>query len=353
MRKLGTLPLAGSKEADTLIEHWRTCSLLDLVQLAKQYGYVDCHSLSRQMRKRYGVVRWQRLSETPTEYVSTDYKLPSDATWKEHLEAIRAMDRLVAFHQQVPEEINISIDTKLPIGFVSWADWHLGGFGTDYDSFEDDAEIVRTEPGLYAGIGGDTSQNIIQPSKIGSSHNQTPISVQKGLVYLTYKRLIEKILYVGTGNHNYWSALLEGEDWDGELAKRLNLVYTKHCATINLRVGQQEYKVVRMHKGRFNSTFNPTHSNKQNQRVYFPDARIIVVEHNHIADIEQYRYNGKECVAIRTGTYAVYDDFAQQNGYFGAHVANPTVILYPDQDKIVAFKDMQDAIIFLRAARRS
>lgn len=351
VRKLDTLPDRVTQEAKDLITHYQTCSLTDLDKLASEYGYANRRSFRNNMRKKYGVLRWQALSETKTEYVSTDYKLPPDSSWEEHLETIRAMEKLVAYHQQVPEEISISIDTELPVGLVHSSDWQLGQFGVDYDSFETDIEAVRQEQGLFIAIGGDSYQNIIQPSKMGSSHNQTPISVQKGLVYLTYKRLVESILYIGTGNHNYWSALLEGEDWDGEMARRLNLVYTKHCAKINLKVGEIVYPIMRMHKSRFNSAFNLTHTCKQNQRLYFPDARIVVAEDKHVASLEQYRYNDKECVAIRTGTYAVYDDFAQQNGFFGSHVANPTVVLFPKEDRLVGFKDMHDAVTYLRAVR--
>ena len=145
--------------------------------------------------------------------------------------------------------------------------------------------------------------------------------------------------------------MAEGEDWDAEIARKMKLVYLKHYAKIYWKVGEMVYPELALHKGRFNSSFNLTHTCKQYQRLYAPDARMVTVEHRHQAAIEQYRYNEKECVAIRPGTYAVYDDFAQQNGYFGAHVANPTVILYPHEDKIIGFKDMWDAVVYLRAVR--
>jgi len=106
-----------------------------------------------------------------------------------------------------------------------------------------------------------------------------------------------------------------------------------------------------MHKGKFNSTLNPTNSPKQYQRIHFPWARVIVVEHNHVGDIEQYYYDNKECLAIRTGTYSMYDEYALQNGYYGSHVCNPTVIMFPDKDKLVGFKNMHDGITYLRAVR--
>ncbi len=275
------------------------------------------------------------------------YKQLKSDTWEEHLRIIKDMDRLVAFHHRVPSELTIEIDTDVPIGLVNTSDWQLGQFGVDYDAFESDMNFIDKNGNLKCIIGGDGYQNIIQTSKMGSSHNQTPISVQKGLYVLTLKKLIGSILAIKTGNHNYWTTMAEGEDWDGELAKKLKLIYLKHYALIHLKVGEMVYPILIMHQSRFNSSFNLTHTCLQNQRMYFPQARIVVVEHRHQAAIEQYRYDNKECVAIRPGTYAVYDDFAQQYGFYGSHVCNPTVVLYPHEDRLVGFKDMREAAIYL------
>lgn len=287
------------------------------------------------------------------ELFSKKKKHPQSPTWEEHLDAIKAMDKLVSYHQQFPSEIIINIDTDKPIAICNTSDWQLGQHGVPYDKFGDDVQTWIDTDGLFLNIGGDGYQNIIQLSKMGSSHNQTPISVQKGFYYLTIKKLAEanRILCIGTGNHNYWTAMAEGEDWDGELAKRLNLVYTKHATLMHIKVGQQIYSLLRMHQGRYNSVFNLTHSNKQNQRMHYPDARIIVIEHHHQGSVEQYLYNGLECAAVRPGTYAVYDDHALQYGYFGSSICNPTVVLYPNEDRLVAFKDQREAIIYLKAVR--
>jgi len=279
------------------------------------------------------------------------YQRTKSATWEEHLEVFKAMDRLTAFHQKVPQEITVTVKTDLPIAVTSRCDWHLGEFGVDYEAFERDTELICSEPGLYAFEGGDKTSNIIQPSKIGSSHNQIPICNQRALAILTLEREAESILVVGTGNHDWWSTLLTGEDWEGEELRKLKLVYTKHGGIVHLRVGDMLYPWLRLHKGRFRSSFNLTHSCKQYQRLYFPEARIVTIEHDHVGAIEQYQYDGVECVAIRPGTYSVYSDFAQQNGFFGAHVCCPTVVLFPHEDRLVGFKSMWDAVVFLRAVR--
>jgi len=270
---------------------------------------------------------------------------------REHLKTARELDELVAYHCENPTELFIEIPTDKPIAVCNSADWHIGEPGCDYTQFERDVDTWSSTDGLYTAFGGDGAQNIIQASKIGSSHNQLPIAVQRGIIALTYKQCASRNLYVSTGNHNYWSTLMVGEDWDAEIAQRYKLVYTKHAAMIWLKVGKQTYPILRLHKGRFGSSMNLTHACKQYQRMYFPQARTIVIEHDHVAAVEQYRYNDQECCAIRTGTYSTKSDFALQNGFFGAHVANPTVVYYPNQDKMVPFKFLEDAIVHLKAVR--
>jgi len=276
------------------------------------------------------------------------YQFPKSASFEEHIGAMQQMDRLVAFHQRTPSKITIEVKTSKPVVRGVSADWHLGMFGVDLASFKADTYYIRDEPLIKINTGADAYHNIIQPSKMGSGHNQTPISVQKGLYVLTLEMLKDKIDTIRTGNHNYWDALQTGEDWDMEITRKIKLVYLKHYAVVYYKVGKMVYPWLMMHKSRYNSSFNLTHNCKQNQRIYHPDARVVIAEHQHVAAVEQYRYNEKECIAIRPGTYAVYDDYAQQNGYFGAHVCNPAVVMFPNEDKLVGFKDMRDAVTYVK-----
>lgn len=329
--------------------------LYDQVKIRVENGdsYLEiADSLDMTFKGFKDALRGYGLGRKLKEYIGTlppVYEPLEGESWEEHIRIIKDMDKLVAHHQRVPSEITIEIETDRPIGLVNTSDWQLGQFGVDYTAFESDMNFIVGNDNLKCIIGGDGYQNIIQTSKMGSSHNQTPISVQKALYVLTLKKLKDSILAIKTGNHNYWTAMAEGEDWDGELAKRLKLIYLKHYAVVHLKVGEMVYPILTMHMARFNSNFNLTHSCLQNQRMYFPQARIVVVEHHHQAALEQYRYAERECVAMRPGTYAVYDDYAQQYGYFGSHVCNPTVVLYPDRDKMIGFKDMRDAATYLKA----
>ena len=340
------LPKVGTKEWEQEVKFYHNSTREERTKRAKELGYYNRDSYQTQMTKQ-GI-----LLKADNPPIATDYKLPPDSTWEEHLKAIKQLSKLTAFHEQVPNELTIKIDTDLPVALTFTADWQIGQFGVDYEAFEKDINFLSKQAGFKVHVGGDGYENMIQASKVGSSQNQIPVAVQRGLYYLSIKKLITRILTLGTGNHNYWAKLATGEDWDGEMAKRLELLYIKHYALVHLWIGKQEYPYLVMHKGRFNSAFNLTHAAKQYQRLHFPQARIVDIEHQHVAAIEQYRYDGKECLAIRPGTYSVYDDYAQQNGFFGAHVENPTAVLFPDRDKLVGFKDMRDAAIYLKEVRK-
>ncbi len=346
------LPAKGTPEAKEFCGKWDLASAPDKLRLCEQYG------AAYKTGKNFRAIN-RALSFKPS------YRQPIDVSWEERLDIFKKMDKLVAFHQFTPSEISLEIKTNKPIGIVSTADWQLGEPGCDYDSFQRDIETICEADGLYADVGGDTYENLIQASKMGSSMNQIPVAPQKALVVQTLKKLNPvrvingviiiradtHLLALRTGNHNYWTCNADGEDWERELCNRLNVIYSKHGGMLNLKVGDFVYPILRLHKGNFNSSFNQTHSNRQTQRTQFPQARVVVVEHKHIAEMLQYRYADQECVAIRPGTYGVYSDFAQQNSFFGAHVANPTTIFWPNEDRLVGFKDMREAIIYLKAVR--
>jgi hypothetical protein len=330
------------EDLDQLIDDYQSASKRGRIELAGQWGIT------------IGTLRnWIDQSDHPQK--ASKLKQPS-LSWHEHINLLKTLDRAMDRQLRVPNDIFREIRTDKPVGIVFTADWQLGQHGVDYEAFADDMEAICQQPYIKVSVGGDGYQNIIEPKKIGSSHNQAPISVQKALYVQTLEKLIEsdKLAFIGTGNHNYWTALATGEDWDAEIVRRLQnvdpyLVYTKHGGMIRLKIGDMVYPIWREHKGPYESSFNPTHGPRQSQRVYHPEARIVVREHRHIGECTEYLYDGKKCASIRCGTYAVYDDFAQKEGFWGSNICNPTVILWPDQDKIVAFRDMRDGFQFLNS----
>lgn len=304
----------------------------------------------RAMQAIYGatygtMANWASQANKPTPMIEA----PKYGTLEEHFKAFIEIDRLNDYHQRTPSELVLSIATDKPIAVCDSADWHIGMSGTDYTRLYSDIQtIAGYEDRLRLLLGGDNLHNIIQQSKMGSSHNQMPISLQKATYFMILDQLAAQVLAMGTGNHDYWSALQDGEDWNREVASRLKLVYMKHRAVIHLTVGSMRYDILWMHKGRFNSADNITNSAKQYQRKFYPDARIVITEHTHRASCENYEYNLKHCVAMIPGSYAVRDDRAESEGYAPVEPHSPAVVLFPNEDKIIGFLDFTDALDYIK-----
>lgn len=272
-------------------------------------------------------------------------EINKDASYEELVEFYKLNNKLFGVKEHKEEFVEITTD--FPVALVFTADWHLGSPGVDIDSFDKDMKTILYTDDIYCYIGGDAVENLIEPSKIGSSHNQMPIVSQKALLTRTLEMLLPKIIALGTGNHSYWSALATGDDDLAKLAKQLKILYTGHGGLLNLKIGDIIYKVFRVHKSRFSSTLNPTHGVKQLWRTGEYDFDIGVCEHQHLVACEVFYGHGEEKLALRTGSYKIYDDYAMRNGFFGVRPENPTVVLYPSKKKMVGFLHMEEAIEFL------
>ena len=149
---------------------------------------------------------------------------------------------------------------------------------------------------------------------------------------------------MGTGNHTSWTEMLTGLDEVKSITDKLNLVYTEAGGLINLKVGNILYKIYRQHHYRFNSSFSPTHSVKQILRMGEADYDIGVLEHLHQSDMESFYWGGKFRIAIKTGSYKTDDEYARSRGFWGSNISNPSIILFPNEYKMLPFIDIKEAV---------
>jgi len=276
-----------------------------------------------------------------------------DGSYEQLLELVWSSSRLIRGETWTPPEVDFNLETELPIALVFTADWHLGSPGVDYEAFDETRRLIIETEGVYAYVGGDGTERFVKtiagPQAAGI--DQQPITIQRLFFIRAIESMMDKIVAFGTGNHEEWSRIATGFDELANIARRLNFVYTGPGGLLNLTVGKQTYRIFRTHRFRFTSSFNLTHAAKQCWRLGVYDADIVVVEHRHEAAIESFMGHGLERIAVRTGTFLVYDDYARRFGFYGAEVANPTIILFPFERKMISFKRLQDAVIMLRALR--
>ena len=257
------------------------------------------------------------------------------------------MQKLCEKEDNIPSEVEITIPTKEPIAVAFIADLHIGDRGTDNEALYADMKFLKDTPRLYAIFGGDIINNAIFGLKQSSMDMVLRQNLTVSLQWRAYEELVkelsDKILCMSTGTHEDWSTAVTGVDWVQKMAARQGIIYTGHGGLIKLKVGEIEYRIFRRHHYPYHTSFNPLHSVKRMWDMGPHDFDIGVLEHRHRAAIETFDRHGEERIALRCGSYKVYDEYARKLGYYGMKPANPTVILWPDRKRMLPFLQMRDA----------
>lgn len=268
-------------------------------------------------------------------------QVADEATDEELWQAMEVFQKVLARTRQT-DCCEITIHTDKPIGVCHLADLHLGNVGTDHAQVRAHAEVISETDGLYAMLGGDGVDNFVL-DKLASAAREDVVrpAVQYRLLEYILRLFREKVLAVGDGNHDGWTERLADIAPLHDYVRSWPVVHTSQCGIVRLTVGQVTYVLYRQHKGRFNSAFNLTHTLKRAWEFGPEDWDIGIGEHHHLPTIEPFYRHGEKKVAIRTGTYKVYDQWARSQGFFGSRVGVPLVILWPDRKKI-AIPDFLD-----------
>lgn len=248
--------------------------------------------------------------------------------------------------------VTIDIDDDKPIGIVFTGDWHVGGLYTAHKEMLRDFRTMKETEGLYNITMGDYGDNYNQNSHKGGMFEQieNPDRQKELILYFFTKFLGEKNLAVLKGNHDNWSYRETGEDFVKYIAREIESPYLWYGGEINIRLGNQVYKIIARHSYIGSSALNTTNS----QRRLFDETQgdIIALGHLHFNESHAKTKAGKDTVWIRTGSYKITDDYTQWAvGGAKGDIRQPMVILFPDQKKIIDFRDMYDGIPYLKLVR--
>ena len=245
------------------------------------------------------------------------------------------------------DSVDIHVDTDTPIILGLISDAHVGAPTGHYDELISRIDLMASTPKFYVASVGDTIDNYMPTSHASGMFNQlVPPSVQKKLVEHQYMKLKGRWLAVVQGCHDEWSYEADEFDWSEYLSSRLECPNLGFGGFVNLTVGEQTYKLHLRHKyPRYNSSFNLTHSVKR-LREQMGDFDIGVIAHNHQATIEQMVCgDGVDRLFVRTGSFKGADRYSRQLGYNDTGSCIPSVILYPDERRMIPFLHLESAAI--------
>lgn len=249
-----------------------------------------------------------------------------------------------------------------PVGIAFVSDIHAGAT-IDYARFERDLEAIRDTDGLYAVINGDLTENTKPQAKSGTALYGAVFGAPGlQLAYMTTRLAWiatpprHKLLAIVEGNHDGFDGRFAGIDRLPQLAAHLGAEYfTETGGSIFVHLGGQVYHLVVRHNHAGISQLNKGNSAR---RLYdeWPwaseHADVIALAHTHEPHLEQVMRKGEIVTYVRSGTYKVRDEWAENNGWRSAYGV-PVVVLFPGERRIVAFHGSQfgEAVEYLRMAR--
>jgi hypothetical protein len=269
----------------------------------------------------------------------------NDLTFDELWEAAYAFQGASKSLSTRYDEVDVEIAVNHPIAICFIADTHIGNIDVPLDYVRSRFDLLEQYPFVYVAGCGDMIDNYLPTSHVEGMFGQLfPPELQKELVENLYSKLKGRWLWVIQGCHDDFSHKADDFDLAKHMGKYLGCANLGHGGMVNLLVGKQNYKIAVRHKYRFNSSYNPTHSPKQLVRFDYKNADIAVVAHNHVTAIEHSAEPDKDRIYIRPGSMKGPDRYARSLGFRDTGRQMPTVILWPDKRKMLAFMDLEQAL---------
>lgn len=240
-------------------------------------------------------------------------------------------------------------DDPCAITFVS--DQHISlGNTVDLIRMREDAELIASQEGCFAILGGDATDNHIKHrAAVLAARSQPSDQFELFEYYLSI--FAHRVLVAISGNHDLWTNQIAGVDVLSMLLAKQRVCYAPDEAFLKLRVGEQPYTVAMRHQFRMNSSFNETHAVKQWFRLGEVQWDIGCIGHNHVSAIEPFWAHGLERWASRPGSYQITSAYSRQFGYSKTKPMCPTFVLSPNERQIVGFHDLRPALTYLKAVR--
>ena len=256
------------------------------------------------------------------------------------------------------KEATIKIYTDKPFAISFTSDWHLGSPYTDYEALLRHIDLWLSVPNLYLGTLGDITDNfILSALKSGALTALFSPLDQHDVAKQLFSDLSEKVLFTQSGNHENWTSSEAGMELAQSFYSNLKAPYLREGGGITLVVNDLiSYRLYVKHRYRFHSNFNVTNSGKRMHDMESP-FDIGVLGHYHVPTFEHtHKWSGamqRDIIYIMTGSYKVDDKWTREMGLAARGTAGcPTVIFFPNQKKMIPFRNVEDAAVMLQALQQ-
>lgn len=285
--------------------------------------------------------RWKQLYvHELTSDVSEDW----DKKTKQPIEYYYGKAKDAQKNLTIYREVNISLNRDVLL--VGMSDIHIGSKFVDYDLLMEDIKFIRDTPGVYVLIVGDLLDSGPEGTSPPDLKHDQILSYKESREYmkLIFDEIGHKVIAMTSGCHGAWSYKMNGFFFEEELNdKTLTKAFIQHGGVLNLKLGEENYRIFMSHKIRGHSKLNPTRGIFRTHEMGL-DFDIGIGAHRHVPNISVLTRRSEPIYAILLGAYKSLDYYANKQGFTGNKMSIPGIYLSNKSKLIVPLYDWRQGL---------
>ena len=273
----------------------------------------------------------------------------TDADVQEVLQGLKHFQQTLKMLDQKVTEATIPINDTLPVAIAYCGDWHVGAYGCNYEQLEADIDLMGTTRGLYSIGMGDYIDNYL-PSKVptGMFEMTIPPKIQEKIA-LSLAQRMSPLAWI-RGCHEDFLYTAAGRDFIQLACDATGSINLWHGGKLTLKLSEQTYTIHARHKTQGESGLNSTNAQRRLLDMH-GIVDVVAIAHKHYPDMQAVTRHGQPVTYLRSGCYKPYDEYGQKLAGYRGQQSVPVTILFPDEHKVLPFRELRDGVKFLKALR--
>lgn len=263
--------------------------------------------------------------------------------WRDYVDFAKSAQEFKQKASWSQDHGRIHFDVDEPMFVLAVSDFHLGSWGTDYDTLMRVTEEILETPNLYLMILGDMEQMSIKLRNVLEiSDNLLPTEWQIDMLESWVNDVADKVIAALWDNHSVErEEAVTGRSAYKRLMSR-KAIYHNGIGHLDVTVGGETYRIAASHKFRGRSELNPLHAQMKYARFQAQDREIIMAGDSHVPGIAKYVDGDKVRLALNAGTLQTNSGYAKRYFSLSTHPVMPGFTLHPDRHVFTPFWSVEE-----------
>lgn len=230
------------------------------------------------------------------------------------------------------------------VGIKLDCDWHIGNEMTNLPLWSEDVEITAKTPRMFTILDGDYTDNLDALKRGGVYESIISVPEAKQNVSNAINIMSDKIIGIVQGCHDEWFFNQDSWDISQYLADHCEGYWLGFRGIVNIKLGEQTYKIYVRHKYRRHSTDNLCWGMLYKFRKLKETMDVMMSGHHHKVDVRTTFDRGKRIHLLMGGSYKPFDRFTEHRDIDPAPAIMPAVLLRADKHSAIPFNNFRDLV---------